>query len=173
MGDVRVRALQAADRAAAHALIARQFGGTRYAARMLEQVTLARDAGANEECTGLVATMSGTDALAGLVLFGAVAGALQVVKVHAVCGENAPVLRALLSAACAACARARMMVCELPDDACFRLAHEVLAAGGFVSEGTVPAYFAEDVCALILVFRQHAALGDYASPIQQEIHDHH
>ena len=147
------RALRATDRLAAAALVDRQFGVTRYASRMRELLELALPGTPDAEYTGLVTGTSGADAVAGLVVFGAVTGAHGVVKVHLLCGGGAQFMRVLLDAVCSTSEGARLVVCELPDDACCVNTADALAGGGFVTEGVVPDYYAEGIGLRMLVRR--------------------
>ena len=146
MSEVRVRALVAADAEASRALVTTQFAGTPYFDWIMEQLNgvLAQS---DPEREGLVA-VSGTDArVIGLVLFGAVAGATGVARIHALVGDAPAALRALIAATLG---DARMSVCELADDAPHRAAADALLARGFVEEGRVADFFRDGVALRLL-----------------------
>lgn len=144
MTELRVRALQAADADAARALVSAQFAGTRYEARLLEQLELAIR-GDDPECQALI-----TDDAHGLVLFGSIAGATGVVKIHALAGDVS-VLHAL---ACEVRATgARLVMCELADDAPFAVTDRLLRELGFEEAGRVADFFRDGIALVILAWR--------------------
>jgi hypothetical protein len=145
MAEVSIRALQGSDVSAARALISAQFAGTPYEARLLEQLALATT-GDDPECRALVAG----DVPRGLVLFGSVAGANSVVKLHALSGDPSA-LRAL--AAEVRDIGARLVVCELADDTPFDVTGQILRELGFEEDGCVADYFREGVALLVITWR--------------------
>ena len=93
MIDSSVRVLQPGDAGAARVLVSGHFAGTPYEARILEQLEIAI-AGDDPECRALVAI---APAVRGLALFGEVAGAAGVVKIHALVRRpNRVVVRSLV-----------------------------------------------------------------------------
>jgi hypothetical protein len=150
--DLELRALMPDDAGAARALVSAQFAGTRYRARALEllQSALRFD---DPEHMGLLAFADGGTQLVGLVLFGTVAGARSVVKVHGVVARERDTAVALLDAVRQASEHSgeRMIVSELPDDAPFALASEALEASGFAEEGRVPDFVRDGVALRLFV----------------------
>jgi hypothetical protein len=92
-----------------------------------------------------------TDDAHGLVLFGSIAGAAGVVKVHALAGDEASLLYALVLEVLAA--GARLVICEIPDDAPFAMTGRVCRELGFDAEGRVADYFRDGVALLVLTWR--------------------
>jgi hypothetical protein len=150
-----VRALMPEDASRAHAVVSEHFAATRYEARMHELLDSALQFD-DPEFMALLAFTEGTEErLAGLVLFGTVAGARAVVKVHAVlAGEREPAV-ALLHAVHQAASKSaeRLIVCELPDDTPFVVAAEALDAVRYLEEGRVPDYVCDGVALRLLVWR--------------------
>lgn len=154
MSETRVRALQAEDAGSARALVAERFGGTRYGARLLEQLDITIGA-ADEEYRGLAATSADDDAVRGVVMFGPVAGARGAVKLHALVGANVAALKSLVQSVLGWCAqeRARLAVCECADDACFANGSAALGECGFVAEGFIPDLYSDGIGLFVLVWR--------------------
>lgn len=150
--DLVLRALIPEDDDAARALLSEQFAGTRYRARVLEQLEAALQF-EDPEYMALLAFGEDESRLLGLVLFGTVAGARSVVKVHAVVGGEREAAEALLDAVRRASEHSgeRMIVCELPDDAPFVVAAEALEASGFAEEGRVSDFVRDGVALRLLV----------------------
>ena len=150
-----MRALAAPDRDAARACVLAQVGGTPYAPRALEQLDSAL-AGLDPECTGLVVTAATNDPVRGVALFGPLAAAGGVTRLHLLSGSGDGVLVLLAGAVVAACGAlaGRMIVCELADDAPFAAATAALVAAGFRREGQVPDFFRDGVALVILVWRR-------------------
>ena len=94
-----------------------------------------------------------TQQLVGLVLFGTVAGARSVVKVHGVVARERDTAIALLNAVLTASEHSgeRMIVSELPDDTAFTIASEALEASGFAEEGRVPDFVRDGVALRLFV----------------------
>ncbi|MES2177579.1 MAG: hypothetical protein V4550_06905 [Gemmatimonadota bacterium] len=134
------RPLAQSDAAGARVLIEAQFNGTRYLARLLEQLDAALTGDDPEYC-GLIADDGG------LILYGPLAGAVGVVKLHAIVGDAEDVLHGVITD------DARMIVCEIPYDAPFQAASETLLRRGFIREGRVDAWFSDEIALDILVYR--------------------
>jgi hypothetical protein len=147
MTEVSVRALRGSDVLAARALVSAQFGGTPYEVRLLEQLEFATK-GDDVECRALV---GGDERLRGLALFGAVAGAGGVVKLHALVGDDRSALRALATAV--RDTDARLVVCEIADDASFTATDALLRELGFAEAGRVADYFRDGVALVVLSWR--------------------
>jgi hypothetical protein len=145
-----VRPLESADAAAARALVAAQFSGTRYAERLSELLDMAL-ASSNHEYESHVAADATTGAVMGFVVFGAVAGASGVCRIHGLVSEDEAVLRSLIVAARR---EQRLAICEVADDAPNRSAMRALAACEFADEGGVPDYFDDGVALRLFVRRQ-------------------
>lgn len=126
-----VRAMAPADGPAAQALATSYLGGTVYLARALEQLD-------DPECRGLVASN-------GFLLYGEVAGADDVIKVHWLIGDAGACVEELPPA--------RLTVAEVSEDPIFAPAISALTAGGFVIEGGVDGYFSDRVGLALLVKR--------------------
>jgi hypothetical protein len=147
-----LRALMPDDAEAARALIGERFDGTRYRTRALELLEEALRF-EDPEYMGLVALDGEPPQLVGLILFGTVAGARSVVKVHGTVCRDRDAAIALLEAVRRASENSseRMIVCELPDDAPFALAAEALAATGYEEEGRVPDFVSDGVAMRLMV----------------------
>jgi len=151
--ELSLRALMPEDAGAARAFVAEHFAEGEYCARALELLDSALRFDDPEHMALLAVT--GSDApLVGLVLFGTVAGARAVVKVHGVLGRRDAAV-ALLEAVRHASEQSgeRMIVCELPDDAPFAAAADALAASGYTEEGRVPDFVRDGVALRLLVRR--------------------
>lgn len=138
----------------ARTLVQGVLGGSRHVGRVLEQVDVAIT-GADDECQGLVVAEGDSVVATGIVLFGPVAGASGVLKIHALVGANADVMMTLAKAlvlgpqVCAA----RLIMCEIADDPACAGPTSALLASGFAQEGRVEDYFARGSHLDILVFR--------------------
>jgi hypothetical protein len=150
MSEVAVRALQPDDAGAARALVVAQFAGTRYESRVLEQLEIALR-GDDAECRALVAILPREACVRGLALYGTVAGAQGVVKLHVLAGDNRDALRVL--ALTVGDAGARMIVCEIPDDAPFHVTSQVLRELGYGEAGRVADFVRDGVDLLLLTWR--------------------
>jgi hypothetical protein len=146
MMEVKVRALRGSDVPTARALVSAQFVGTPYELRFLEQLELATT-GDDPECRALVAG----DEPRALVLFGSVAGANGVVKLHALAGDDGNALRALATAV--RDADARLVVCEIADDAPFDVTGRILGELGFEKAGRVADFFRDGVDLVVFSYR--------------------
>lgn len=157
MDEIELRPLMPGDAEAARAVIVARVGGTRYEARALEQLDLALSF-EDSEYMALVAAVPRSEQLAGLVMFGAVAGAQRVTKLHALFG-NEGICAALATAVRTVASESgeRMVVAEVPDDSVFRHAMAALRESGFDEEGRVDDFVADGLGLLILVWR--ASLG--------------
>jgi hypothetical protein len=147
-----LRALMPDDVDEARALISERFDGTRYRTRALELLDEALRF-EDPEYMGLVAVEGEPEHLVGLILFGAVAGARSVVKVHGVVCRELDAAVALLEAVRRASENSseRMIVCELPDDAPFDISARALAASGYEEEGRVPDFVSDGVAMRLMV----------------------
>lgn len=154
MDEIELRALMPADADAARALVVAHFAGTRYETRVLEQLDVALSF-EDPEYVALLASEPGSDHLVGLALFGAVAGARRVTKLHALLGDDDATCAALADTVrrVAADSGERMVVAELPDDAPFRSAIVALRESGYVGEGQVDDFVCDGVGLRFLVWR--------------------
>ncbi len=152
--ELALRALMPDDAGAARAFLSRQLAATRYESRALEVLDAALGFD-DPEYMALVALDEDEELIAGLVLFGAVAGARAVVKVHGLAAATSEPAVALLDAVRHACEHSgeRMIVCELPDDAPCVVASDALAAAGYAEEGRVPDLVADGTALRLLVLR--------------------
>ena len=135
------------DHVGARVLLMGALGVTPYVDRAMEVLQLA-ERGHDGEHRALVIARDGT--VAAMALFGAVAGAFGVVRIHAAVvapgvGDD---VGARLLAAVAAAARAegaRMLVAELPDDPAVGSIRALLTATGFHEEARVPDFYRDGV----------------------------
>ena len=150
--ELELRALMPDDAGAARAFLSEQFAGTRYRARALELLESALRF-EDPEHMALLAFAQGGARLVGVVLFGTVAGARSVVKIHGVVARERESAVALLDSVRQASERSgeRMIVAELPDDAPFAVASEALEASGFAEEGRVPDFVRDGVALRLFV----------------------
>jgi hypothetical protein len=158
---LRLRALMPDDADAARALVSGQFENARYRARALEVL----DAALQFEDPEYIAILAldESDRLVGIAVFGTVAGARSVVKLHGVITSSEAPARALVEAVRHASEHSgeRMIVCELPDDAPFATAIAALEADGFIEEGRVPDFVREGVALRLLVRALYDSAGSY------------
>ncbi|HET9683051.1 MAG TPA: hypothetical protein VFP15_03050 [Gemmatimonadaceae bacterium] len=154
MDEIELRALMPGDADAARALVVARFAGTRYESRVLEQLDVALSF-EDPEYVALLASEPGSDHLVGLALFGAVAGAQRVTKLHALLGDDDGTCASLADAVrnVAADSGERMVVAELPDDAPFRRAIVALRESGYAEEGQVDDFVCDGVGLRFLVWR--------------------
>jgi hypothetical protein len=127
-------------------LLDHQFGGTRYHARVVEQLALALSA-ADDEYAALAA-----DDGSGLVLYGPVAGAVSVVKIHLLAGDCRLLQDRLVAREWEK--GTRLIVCEVADDAPFAAARQSLTSGGFVCDARVPDFFAPAIALEVFALRR-------------------
>jgi hypothetical protein len=152
MSELELRPLMPEDEPAARALLDAAFQGTRYLARVREQL----DAALQFEDPEYLAVLAERDhALVALAMFGAVSGARQCTKLHVLAGTDPAALVALSDGIAGVCAEAgeRLIVAELPDDEPFRAGATALVAAGFGEEGRVEDYVADGVALRLLVRR--------------------
>jgi hypothetical protein len=149
-----LRALMPDDAALARSFVELHHGGTRYETRLLEILDNALRFD-DPEYIALLALDAVSSDVRGLALFGTVAGARQVVKLHAVIGRELVILRALLDALSriAESSGERMIVCELPDEPAFVLVAEALGESEYLEEGRVPDFVRDGVGLRFMVWR--------------------
>jgi hypothetical protein len=142
------------DEGNARMLLDAAFDGTRYLARLREQIGAALQF-EDPEYMAILAVGPHDDALRGLALFGTVAGTRQCVKLHAIVSADPTVSVALAEGIAEVCARSgeRLIVCELPDDAPFRSVADALLGDGYAEEGRVADYVRDGVDLRLLVRR--------------------
>ena len=152
MADLVLRPLMPDDAGDARACVSGQLAGTRYEARALEQLDIALQFDDPEYMAVLAASGNGVP-LRGVILFGTVAGARAVVKVHVVVALEVQAAIALLEAVRAASERSgeRLIVCELPDDAPFSRVAGALMSSGYSQEGRVPDFIRDGIALRLLV----------------------
>ena len=155
-----MRPLMPGDARAARAVLGACFRDTPYLGRMEEVLASALEF-EDPEFLCLLAEHAPTSLPNGVVLFGTVAGARLVVKVHAVASADARVMHALLDAVRDACVQSgeRMIVCELPHDTPFALASGALVASGFHEEGRVEDFVRDGVALRLMVWRPDRHTG--------------
>lgn len=147
------RALLADDAVPARGLVYAALGVTPYVDRVIELLDQAAR-GNDPEAAALVIERDGT--IAGLVIFGLVAGASATVKLHALVLDRSvnaiDVGGRLTSAAAMAAATsgARLLVAELPDDPALGAIPSVLLRHGFHEEARVPDFFRDGVALTFL-----------------------
>jgi GNAT superfamily N-acetyltransferase len=151
------RALSRDDHVGARVLLMGALGVTPYVDRAMEVLQLAeRGAGHDEEHRALVIARDGT--VAALALFGSVAGAHGVLKLHGIVlapsvaaddvGER--IIGAVLDEARAQ--GIRLMISELPDDPVMGRMRALLGSNGFKEEARVPDYFRDGIA--LTLFRR-------------------
>lgn len=152
MPELSLRPLMPGDDATAYELLTASFEGTRYLARLQEQL----DAAFRFEDPEYLAVLAERDdVVVALGLFGAVAGARQCTKLHVLAGADDEALASLASAVVAVCADAgeRLIVAEVPDDAVFAAGVQALDAAGFREEGRVADYVTDGIALSLIVWR--------------------
>lgn len=149
--DPALRPLMPDDAAAARAFVSAQFTNERYRARALEVLASALEF-EDPEYMALLA-LDDAEHIVGVALFGTVAGARSVVKLHGVIAPERAVAEALVDAVRRASEHSgeRMIVTEVPDDAPFATTAAALEAGGFVEEGRVPDFVRDGVALRLMV----------------------
>lgn len=149
---LELRALLPDDADAARAFVSGQFTNPRYRARALEVLNNALQF-EDPEFMALIAFDGEPAHLVGITVFGTVAGAHAVVKLHGVITSEPAAARALVDAVRQASTRSgeRMIVCELPDDRAFGAAVAALEASGFTEEGRVPDFVRDGVALRLFV----------------------
>lgn len=135
-------------------LVQRVFARSRHASRVLELLDMA-SMGADTGCMALVLADGDQSPLTGVVLFGLVAGAAGVMKIHAIVGVDAAVMVMLVDGLMLQphVRAARMIVCEMADDENCAAAGAALHARAFRREGCVEDFFADGVNLDLLVRR--------------------
>jgi hypothetical protein len=156
MDEVELRPLMPEDADPSRAVVVARLGGTRYEARVLEQLDVAL-AFEDPEYLALLASDPASGQLMGLVLFGSVAGAQHATKLHALLGDDEGTCTALADAVRTVAGESgeRMVVAELPDDAPFRDAIQALRTSGYREEGRVDDFICDGVGLRFLVWRAH------------------
>jgi hypothetical protein len=146
-----VRAIMPDDAEAARAFVSTHFTARRYRSRALELLESALEF-EDPEFMALLAVDDEAHVV-GLALFGAVAGAHAVVKLHGIIARELTPARALVEAVVRASEHSgeRMIVCELPDDRHFTTAASALEKSGFVEEGRVPDFVRDGIALRFLV----------------------
>lgn len=150
------RALSAEDHVPARVLLMGAFGVTPYIDRAMEILQRA-ERGHDVEHRALVIARDGT--VAALALFGAVAGAVGVSKLHAAVVAPsvsvADVGERIVSAVLEAARRegGRLLIAELPDDPVMGQVRALLTSAGFEEEARVPDFYRDGV-ALVLLRRE-------------------
>jgi hypothetical protein len=149
-----VRPVDAADAETLRALVRGRLEGTRYHARLLEQLETALTF-ADAEYEGIVAIERDDARIVGLALMGPVAGAASVVKLHAILAAGRDALDALVERVRETSAESgtRMLVAELPDDGPFLDASRALREHGFVEESRAEDLVNDGVALRFLVLR--------------------
>lgn len=134
------------------AFVSGQLANPRYRARALEVLDAALRF-EDPEYMALLALDGDPQRLVGIAVFGTVAGAHAVVKLHGVITSEPAAARALVDAVRQASEHSgeRMIVCELPDDDAFATATAALLASGFTEEGRVPDFVRDGVALRLFV----------------------
>ncbi|HET9423764.1 MAG TPA: hypothetical protein VFO55_00225 [Gemmatimonadaceae bacterium] len=139
------------DAAGAHQLLVRRLGVTPYIDRAVEILTLA-ERGDDPEHRAYVVARDRT--VAGLALFGAIAGTDAGYKLHALVVESRDkdVGARLLDAVVITVAgmRGRYLIAELADEPALASTIGLLRDGGFAEAGRIPDYFRDGVPLAIL-----------------------
>ena len=147
------RALSVDDHVPARVLLMGALGVTPYIDRAMEVLQRA-ERGHDREHRALVIARDGT--VAGLALFGAVAGASGVSKLHAAVvapSVSAADVGARIVAAVIETARRegdRFVFAELPDDPVMGQARALLTSVGFEEEARVPDFYRDGVALMLL-----------------------
>ena len=154
MNEIELRPLMPEDADAVRAVVVARFAGTRYEARALEQLEGALTF-EDPEYMALLAAEPQSGQLVGLVMFGTVAGAQQVTRIHTLVGDDDGTCAALAAAARTVAAESgeRMVVADVPDDPAFRDTIAALRESGFGDEGRVDDFVADGVGLRVLVWR--------------------
>lgn len=147
------RALSPDDHVPARVLLMGALGVTPYIDRAMEVLQLA-ERGHNHEHRALVIARDGT--VAALALYGAVAGALGVSKLHAavvapsvsVADVGQRLVTAVLDEARSE--GARLVIAEMPDDPATGQVRALLASVGFEEEARVPDFYRDGVALTLL-----------------------
>jgi ribosomal protein S18 acetylase RimI-like enzyme len=162
---VEFRAARDADRAAVQALVDHDVAGTAYADVVRYFVRLALE-GRREESRAIVAVLH--DEVAGVALYGAVAGAVGTGRMHFVAVSASARLHGigvgLCDAALSDMARdgARLVTAELPDDRVIHAGRVLLTRAGFSEVARVADYYRDGVD-LVIVARAVDGVSDDTS----------
>jgi hypothetical protein len=150
--ELVLRPLMPDDDAAARAFVSAQFTNERYRTRALEVLASALEF-EDPEYMALLALDESDRHIAGVALFGTVAGARSVVKLHGVIASDQHTAEALVDAVRRASEQSgeRMIVTELPDDPALATTAAALEASGFVEEGRVPDFVRDGVALRLFV----------------------
>jgi GNAT superfamily N-acetyltransferase len=147
------RALSVDDHVPARVLLMGTLGVTPYIDRAMDVLQRA-ERGRDVEHRALVIARDGT--VAALALFGAVAGAVGVTKLHAVIVAPSvsvtDVGRRIVTAVIDAARRegGRVIIAELPDDPAIGQVRALLTVVGFEEEARVPDYFRDGIALSLL-----------------------
>jgi len=147
------RALSAEDHVSARVLLMGALGVTPYIDRAMEILQRA-ELGHDVEHRALVIARDGT--VAALALFGAVAGAVGVSKLHAAIVAPsvsvADVGERIVSAVLDTTRHegGRLIVAELPDDPVMNQARALLTSAGFEEEARVPDFYRDGVALTLM-----------------------
>ena len=154
MNEIELHPLLPKDADAARALVVARLTGTRYESRVLEQLDVALSF-EDPEYMALLAAVPVSGQLVGVVMFGAVAGAHRVSKLHVLLGDDEATCAILAMAVrtVASDSGERMVVAEVPDDAVFRPAIAALRGSGFDEEARVADFVADGLGLRFLVWR--------------------
>ena len=157
MDEIELRPLMPEEADAARAVVVARLGGTRYEARALEQLEVALTF-EDPEYMALLAAEPVSRQLVGLVMFGAVAGAQRVTKLHALLADDEETCAALADAVRTVAAESgeRLVVAEVPEDVVFRDPVAALRRSGFHEEGRVDDFVADGIGLRFLVWRARA-----------------
>ena len=103
----------------------------------------------------MVVTALDNQGVQGVVLFGTVAGAPGVVKIHALAAAEREMSLVLAASVVSQCVRdgGRMIVYELADDPLFQVTAGAMPELGFAEEGRVANFVSDGVDLLLLVWR--------------------
>lgn len=139
------------DAAGAHQLLVTRLGVTPYIDRAVEVLTLA-ERGDDPEHRAFVVARDKT--VAGLALFGSIAGTDAGYKLHALVVESreGDVGERLIGAVVAAVksAHGRFLIAELADEPALATSLALLRANGFADVGRIPDYYRDGVPLVIL-----------------------
>ena len=139
------------DRAGAHRLLEMRLGVTPYIDRAVEILNIA-DRGGDAEHRAYVVARDGT--VAGLALFGMVAGTEAGYRLHALVVQShegdvgGRLVQAVMTAVLEG--HGRFLVAELADEPALSATMTVLRAQGFEEAGRIPDYFRDGVPLVIL-----------------------
>jgi hypothetical protein len=147
------RALNASDAVPARALVYAVLGMTPYVDRVVEQLDDAAR-GNDPEARAIVIERDGT--MAGLAIYGLVAGTIGAAKLHAlvldraVSADDVGGRLTIAASAAATLLGARLIIAELPDDPALGAVPAVLLRNGFREEARIADFFREGVSLTVL-----------------------